>query len=1252
MPSPSKMRRDAARAAAHTRYMCRTVANEHGTSAQTASDFLDEQAVELSVSAQDLASLAVLAPEGRMVSDEVCTPVQVASNPSEKQAVRAAISQPDMDRARSPALEGEGKMLTDGPRTSAQVASNLPEEQVAGPAALREDLTPLVARAPAGKGGKHDWSNENESQDSTNADPNEYASPLPLYADDMAPRINSLVVVRCSRVDDDNGVWGSLPEWADLADAYLPPGLISMKSKDQRKFLAVAKKRNVHFVAVVVEVDEVYDESADRVRYCLTVDKRSITQSQDQAVQDRWHEAERAGRLVDVAAKRSGVRRDLARQLVMYNCYKRFSQGPYDSLGLRAFLEDAGCECFAPEEAVAKFLMCLGRPNVVVDKVLQALQLPAVLARALFESCCEERKRFVRPRAVTAIHELRPLQCIDGSLAVGRAAAAAEKLPPPEGCTGLHVSVEGAGRYKFATSCTEDYDESASLFLARAVDCAQSALQLTETGAAMASGSISAGNDIGGIPSEHPVLNIGLIGDVANGKSTLCKALTGKRTQQHSSEHKAHGATIRLGYANCCVLRCCNASCPPPGCFSTAPGDAEVKAIACRVCGSAVIVERRVSFVDCPGHAELMATMLSGVSVFDAAIVVATATAPCPSSQAAAHISALATAGHSLMGKIAIVQSKADLLFASAGSAVGILGQLEQHAEQAAEAFRSTLAEGAPFFPVAALHGVGLDAVAAWLAMLPARPIGTLSAAPRMHCLRSWDVNYPGTHAVQIKGGVVGGALVQGTLRAGDIVEVRPGCFTQQVFEDKKGVRCTQYNFSIEPLLTRILQTQSGEKELACVGLGGLVGLSTTLCPTFCAEDHLQGCVVGRPGTLPPVWQLLSLSDVVAVSNASDALESETGDSDQSETEVLRDNCAASLDLIQIGREVRLHAGSASVLATVKKWYSKRNKLVVVLHRPLCTDLQSSVAVETKCAEVYRLIAHARIVDGTQCEILQPDDESCGHPSSLLCHQEAEVPKCLNTDPLEVDLPGNPEGRMLVDSPDSLGNVPEIAVDLQDSEFFRERFLDDFLLKRDSNGASPGVTMPPPELSREGGAHCVWKNFIRTVAKLNRPANHVMSFLASEGLSGHRAGEVMLCSYTWVQHKKKRLTEALQELCKVQAIPAAEWEQCVYITTCTGHQVRASSALDFTREEFPLEINLKDCALRLGSRGLGGPGKISQRLCGLMRMYARTFVICHQCRSACTHLERNRKLCHTSIELVCSGCSARRFVPSRFNIAA
>jgi len=291
--------------------------------------------------------------------------------------------------------------------------------------------------------------------------------------------------------------------------------------------------------------------------------------------------------------------------------------------------------------------------------------------------------------------------------------------------------------------------------------------------------------------------------------------------------------------------------------------------------------------------------------------------------------------------------------------------------------------------------------------------------------------------------------------------------------------------------------------------------------------------------------------------------------------------------------------------------------------------LQSSVAIEAKYGETYRLAAHACIADGVQSDTLQVAD----HP----CRRQCEG----TNDTLE--------GSELVDSFEASANI---SVDLHDSEFLRERFLDEFLSMGGMSGTSQGLTIPPPDLSREGGTHCLWKNFLSTVAKLGRPASHFMAFLTSEGLPCQRAGEMTLCTYTWAQHRKRRLTEELEELRKVHAVPTEEWERCFCITACTGRSIRASGVLDFSKEEFPLEITLKDGMLRIGSRGRGGPVKLSQTLCGLMRLYARTFVICHQCRSASTHLLRDKKLHHTSLELVCARCSARRFVPSRLCLSA
>lgn len=50
---------------------------------------------------------------------------------------------------------------------------------------------------------------------------------------------------------------------------------------------------------------------------------------------------------------------------------------------------------------------------------------------------------------------------------------------------------------------------------------------------------------------------------------------------------------------------------------------------------------RHVSFVDCPGHDVLMATMLNGAAVMDAALLLIAGNEPCPQPQTSEHLAAV-----------------------------------------------------------------------------------------------------------------------------------------------------------------------------------------------------------------------------------------------------------------------------------------------------------------------------------------------------------------------------------------------------------------------------------------------------------------------------------------------------------------------------------------------------------------------------------------------------------------------------------
>jgi translation initiation factor 2 subunit 3 len=403
-----------------------------------------------------------------------------------------------------------------------------------------------------------------------------------------------------------------------------------------------------------------------------------------------------------------------------------------------------------------------------------------------------------------------------------------------------------------------------------------------------------------------PVANIGTIGHVDHGKTTLVEAITGVWAAKHSEELR-RGITIKLGYADAPIFKCLN--CEEPQCYSSDP--------KCSNCGSKCEFVRAVSFVDAPGHEALMATMLSGANVMDGALLVIAADEKCPQPQTREHLAAIELSG---VRNIIIVQNKIDI--------VDKKRALESYKE--IESFvKGTVAEGKPIIPVSAQHSVNVDAILQSIEKNIPTPHRDPDKPPKMFVLRSFDVNKPGTSIDEMMGGVLGGSISQGIFKVGDEIEIRPGLKVEK-----------QGRTFYESLLTEITSLNVGGRNVKEAQSGGLVGIGTYLDPSLTKADGLTGNLVGKPDLLPPTKYELVL-----------------------DTKLLK-RAIGTKELVQVnqiikGERLLLDVGTAITVGKVDT--AKKDVITLQLARPVCAEKGARAAISRKIANRWRLIGYGII---------------------------------------------------------------------------------------------------------------------------------------------------------------------------------------------------------------------------------------------------------------------------------------------------
>ncbi|KAG5571078.1 hypothetical protein H5410_060844 [Solanum commersonii] len=501
--------------------------------------------------------------------------------------------------------------------------------------------------------------------------------------------------------------------------------------------------------------------------------------------------------------------------------------------------------------------------------------------------------------------------------------------------------------------------------------------------------------------SRQPTINIGLIGHVAHGKTTLVRAISGIQiaipysyvyrpfntfglTTRFKCELERN-ITVKLGYANAKIYKCEDESCPQPLCYMSY-GSGKEDNPPCDVPGfrnCKMKLLRHISFVDCPVWLLRLFNLQNNFALCAKALEFVLCI--CNFLEQSYKIVGLACElatnmkitfrklGHEiLMTRMlsgATVMDAAFLLIAANESCpqpqtiehlsvVDILklqnlivlqnkvDTIQEH--QARKQFKAireflkgTVAQDAPVVPVSSQLNYNIDAVCEYITKIPI-PKRDFVSPPHMVVVRSFDVNKPGCGINDMKGGVLGGTITKVVLKVNQIVELRPGIIEKNA--DGKTI--------CKPIYSRIMSLFAEQNKLQFAVPGGLIGVGTSMDPALSRSDMLVGQVLGDIGTLPEVYIKLKIRKIKQLHRLVGVEKNDFGKqvSNLLKGEVLMLNILS----MTIGAQI----------ITVRK-----NSATLQLTAPVCTAIAEKVVLSCRVGGHWRLIGWGEIEDGVALDV-------------------------------------------------------------------------------------------------------------------------------------------------------------------------------------------------------------------------------------------------------------------------------------------
>jgi len=330
----------------------------------------------------------------------------------------------------------------------------------------------------------------------------------------------------------------------------------------------------------------------------------------------------------------------------------------------------------------------------------------------------------------------------------------------------------------------------------------------------------------------------------------------------------------------------------------------------------------RLSFIDSPGHEALLSTMIGGSCLVDFSFLFIACNNLFPQSQTIEHLYILNRFKKSpsliILTKIDLVSlKKCFLYYINTQNFLNLNDIL---------CFRIT------FFSIHFIYipqslfkqcHVNINHVSKQL-MKP----------PLFVILRSFNINKPNCSDTYLSGGVLGGSLETGTLKLGQLVEVRPGIY----FKSSNKYR---------PIFTKIIEIKDSYLNCKQIIAGGLLAIRTRINASLTKQDRLIGHVLGSVGCMPPVYKVLKIRfNRIKVKHDS----------------VYKKKYSEFLLYESLLINISSFCSQCSVIRI------STNIITVELIEPICTYFNKKVTISKKYMNSWRIIAWGEIIDGISIE--------------------------------------------------------------------------------------------------------------------------------------------------------------------------------------------------------------------------------------------------------------------------------------------